>query len=189
MRTILACIVFLISSVFVYSQESKFLDGYVVTISQDTLFGGIKDRKLGWEDELTNKIHIKLDNGRVKKIKKKAIVVYKRGSEVFVRTQIKEQLPILKTKVDSEYFLVKIVSGSVEVYKHYFNDQDSGIIDVVFLIRSKDANLYKRLPSLGFKKILRTHFKNPAFTQKLKQNKYRYADIPTLVHEFNLSTY
>ncbi len=188
MKTIFACTLFLVGSVFGYSQESKFLDGYVVTISQDTLFGGIKDRKLGWQDELTNKIHIKLDNGRVKKIKKKAVAAYKRGSEVFVRTAIREQLPILKTKVDSEYFLVKLVSGSVEIYKHYFNDQDSGIIDSVFFIRSKNNNTYKRLPVLGFKKVLKTHFKNPSFAEKLKKKRYRYADIPALVHEFNLST-
>ncbi len=186
MKTIFACILFFFTSVFVNCQESQFLDGYVVTFSKDTLFGKIKDRKSGWGDELTNKIHIKLDNGRIKKIKKKTISAYKRGEEIFVRTQLKEQIPILNKKVDAEYFLVKLVSGSLEVYKHYFNDQDSQIIDYVFFIRSKNSYTYKRLPVLGFKKILRKHFgQSSDIVAKLESKKYRYADIPTLVKELN----
>ncbi len=186
MKTVFACILFFFTSVWANCQETEFLNGYIVTFSKDTLFGKVKDRKLGWSHELINKIHIKFDNGRVKKIKKKNITTYKRGNEVFVRSRITEQLPILNIKEDADYFLVTLVSGNVELYKHYFNDQDSGIIDYVFLIRSKNSTIYKRLPPLGFKKILRRHFgQSSGIVAKLESKKYRYADIPTLVKELN----
>ncbi|GAA4273050.1 hypothetical protein GCM10022258_23440 [Aquimarina gracilis] len=167
-------------------QESQFLDGYIVTFANDTLVGKIKDRKSGLRHELTDKIQIKLNNGRTKKIKKKNIISYKRGSEVFVRTHLTEQIPIINLTNETNYFLVKVVSGPAELYKHYFNDQDSGTIDWVYLLNSKNSNIYKRLPFLGYKKILKKHFgPSSEINAKLKSKKYRYVDIPALVQELN----
>lgn len=185
MKTILLAL-FLCSYIWVSGQKSDFFDGYIVTFTNDTLVGKVKDRKSGWRHELTDKIQIKLNNGGTKKIKKKNISSYKRGNEVFVRTHLTEQIPILNLTADANYFLVKVVSGSVALYKHYFNDQDSGTIDWVYLLNSKNSNIYKRLPFLGYKKILKKHFGSSShISTKLKSKKYRYRDIPELIRELN----
>ncbi len=171
-----------LSYIAVNAQKSDFLDGYIVTFSNDTLIGKVNDRKLGRRDELTNKIHVKLDNGRVKKIKKRNIAVYKRGNEIFIRKRIQEQLPLFKIKNDAEYFLVQLVSGPVALYKYYFNDFDNHTIDYVFLIKSKNSYTYKRLPLLGFKKILKPYFnESPGMIEMINEKRFRYADIPELV--------
>ena len=57
--------VLLVSSV--YSQQPEFSRGYVITTKGDTLIGNVKDRKIGFQDELLNKLIVKMDDGNRKK--------------------------------------------------------------------------------------------------------------------------
>lgn len=170
----------------VSGQESEFADGFIITNSGDTLSGSVKDRKFGFNDELIDKLVIKLENGRTRKVKKKNIQVYRWGNEIFERRKMSEIVPILKFEVSSESFLVQVESGAVELYKHYYNDFDNHTIDYVFFIKDRLSSNYKRLPVIGYRAIIRKYFLGKEeITEKLYTGKFRYADIPDLIREGN----
>lgn len=170
----------------VYGQQSEFSAGYVVTTKGDSLTGIVKDRKYGFQDELLNKLIVKKDNGKVKRIKKKHVAAYEWGGERFERRTISTEIPLVKIDVSSEEFLVKVVDGSVELYKQYYNDFDNQVIDYIYFIKDRSVNGYKRLPVVGYKSIIRKYFLGKdQITRKLDNGRYRYADIPDIVREGN----
>ena len=170
----------------VYSQESEFSAGYVVTTAGDTLKGNVRDRKYGFQDELINKLTVRMENGKVKRVKKKNVVAYSWGGEEFERMKVSTEIPFVKIDVSSEQFMVQVVDGSVELYKHYFNDFDNHIIESIFYIKDKNTDNFKRIPVIGYKPIIRKYFlgKNQ-ITEKLDNGRYRYGDIPDLIREGN----
>ena len=76
-------IAFFLISLQIYSNNG-FEDGYIITNATDTLYGQIKDRKLGTFSKLYTKIIFKNKKGRKKKYGAKDIIAYKRGGDEFV---------------------------------------------------------------------------------------------------------
>ncbi len=190
MKSLSVCVLFLLVTSSIYGQQSEFSNGYIITNSGDSLVGSVKDRKFGFQDELINKLTIRQQNGKVKRIKKKHVFAYEWGGERFERRTVSTQIPIVKIDISSEDFLVQVVEGSVELYKQYFNDFDNHIIEYVYLIKDNATSQYRRLPAIGYKPIIRKYFLGKHdIVEKLDTGKFRYADIPELVREGNQETY
>ncbi|MEL6560021.1 MAG: hypothetical protein AAFQ94_17660 [Bacteroidota bacterium] len=186
MKTLLALLISFFLFGYVYSQESDFSAGYVVTTAGDTLKGKVRDRKYGFQDELINKLTVKMENGKVKRVKKKNVVTYSWGGEEFERMKVSTEIPFVKIDVSSDEFMVRIVDGSVELYKHYYNDFDCGTIEYLYFIKDRVTDDFKRLPVIGYKSIIRKYFLGKdRITAKLDNSGYRYGDIPDLIREGN----
>lgn len=186
MKTLLTLSISLLVTISAYSQQSEFSPGYVVTITGDTLRGNVKDRKYGFRDELINKLTVRRENGKMKRIKKKNVIAYEWGGEKFERMKVSTEIPFVKIDVSSEQFMVKVVNGLVELYKHYYNDFESGTVEYIYFIKDKRTDNFKRLPVIGFKPIIRKYFLGKdQIIAKLDNNRYGYWNIPELIREGN----
>ncbi len=144
----LPMLVFLFGSPYTINAQIDYQEGYVVTNTNDTLYGLIKDRKTGAFGKLYKKIRFK---GKKSKSKygPKQIVSYKKGETNFETLQLIRTGHFLADEYEvspkGDYQFLKVVaSGHVIYYQMEFEDADSGYIDTIAFFKKKvGANLVR----------------------------------------------
>lgn len=184
MRYLITFVAFLTFQNLVCAQQEEFRPGYVVRSDGDTLTGLVRDRKFGFNDELTDKLTVKLENGKTRRIKKKYISAYKRGDELFERILLVEKIIGIRTETES--FLIHEAKGDLHLYRLVYTDYDNHRLDYIFFIRDHQQENFRRIPVIGWKGIIRKAFgHHPDFIEMLDNGEFRYPDIPEIVQYGN----
>jgi len=168
-------IAFFLISLQIYSNNG-FEDGYIITNATDTLYGQIKDRKLGTFSKLYTKIIFKNKKGRKKKYGAKDIIAYKRGGDEFVSLWFLENpyfFDLRATSVEGKgkiLFFKHIMKGQLNYFYHEYVEEN-GIIDQSGYFKKEDdaEMIFVRTGLFGLnKKQLTSYFKDcPALQNKI----------------------
>ena len=135
-------IFFFLISLQIYSKNG-FEDGYIITNTNDTLYGQIKDRKLGTFSKLYSKIIFKNKKGRKKKYDAKGIKAYKRGGDEFVSLWFLENPYFFDLRAKSiagkgeKLFFKQIMKGKLNYFHHEYVEEN-GIIDYSGYFKKED---------------------------------------------------
>ena len=129
--------------------QNGFQEGYVVTKTNDTLYGVVRDRKLGAFVRLYKKIKFKGKKGK-SKYAATDLIAYKIGDITFEIMKISrtgqffnQQLQ-LSDEGDYEFFKV-IHKGNLSYYMLEFEDADSGHIDANAYFKKENENILIRV--------------------------------------------
>ncbi|MGB3464761.1 MAG: hypothetical protein WBA74_05815 [Cyclobacteriaceae bacterium] len=184
MKYLIVLLIPLLCHTIVLGQQEEYGEGYIVTTSGDTLRGMVRDRKFGFNNELLDKLTVKLENGKTRKIRKKHISAYQRDNELYVRTILVER--ILGFRTETAHFLINETVGKIFLYRLVYTDYDNHDLDYVFFIRYASDEHFKRMPLIGWKGVLRKAFAYERdFVEMLDNGNYRYYDIPKVVKAGN----
>lgn len=179
-QLILGC--FLLMSFASFAQSDVELDGYVVTYTNDTIYGEIYDLQLGTTNGSIRVEH----NYESTTLKFKDFKAYKRGSAVFV----KRMHSSFKTKEGS--FMQVIITGDVILYRLDYADADyeGGYENAL----QHDYYVEKFGGELSV--VNRSDFKNsimpfisdkPEIKEKIETQEWVYDDIALIVKSYNRS--
>lgn len=129
--------------------QDDFQEGYVVTNSNDTLYGLIRDRKIGAFGKLFKKIRFK---GRLGKSKyaPKEIISYKKGEATFETLQListghffNEEYQV---STNGDFRFLKVVErGYLNYYLLEYEDADSGYIDSTAFLKKRNEYVLVRV--------------------------------------------
>ncbi|MRI01228.1 hypothetical protein GH721_11865 [Kriegella sp. EG-1] len=155
--------------------QNGFQEGYVVTKTNDTLYGVVRDRKLGAFAKLYKKIKFKGKKGK-SRYAAKDLIAYKNGDITFeimktTRTgQFFNQQLQLSDSGDYEFFKV-IHKGNVSYYMLEFEDADSGHIDGNAYFKKENEDILIRINQGVFglkrKKLARYFSDYPELSQRI----------------------
>ncbi len=168
-------ITFFLISLQIYSNNG-FEDGYIITNANDTLYGQIKDRKVGTFSKLYIKIIFKNKKGRKKKYDAKSIIAYKRGVDEFVSLWFLENPYFFDLRATSsagkgkKLFFKHIMKGHLNYFYHEYVEEN-GIIDHRGYFKKEDEAemIFVRTGLFGLnKKQLNSYFKDcPSLQNKI----------------------
>jgi hypothetical protein len=146
--------------------KEGFIEGYIINLNKDTIFGYVKDRKPGTFNKLYKKIIFKSKKGRKKKYDPNEILGYKRGEDEFVSLWFMEKYFFLDSwavsKEDNgeKLFFKHIMKGYLD-YFHLEYVEENGIIDhrTYFKRKNEDKMVFVRTGIFGLnKKKLASYF-------------------------------
>ncbi|GAA5043559.1 hypothetical protein GCM10011506_46890 [Marivirga lumbricoides] len=156
----LLVLLFALSTIPSFAQEG-FIEGYIITTQQDTLYGEVKDRTREPFGKLYRKIRLK-QNGKLftKKYSPSDVISYRKGEDLFESIWLKEKSEFFKTVYISEKgvgeqrFLKVVLKGDVSYYHVEWRDPDSGYYDYhgYLINRISDKSLYIRFDLFGISK-------------------------------------
>ena len=129
--------------------QDDFQKGNVVTNANDTLYGLVRDRKIGAFGKLYKKIKFKGKEGK-SRYAPKEIISYKIGNTTYESMQLMSTGHFFDTeyRVSSEgdfQFLKIVVKGSLSYYQLEFEDANSGYIDTTAFFKKKDNTVLIRV--------------------------------------------
>ncbi len=134
----LTMLVFFLGLTFEGAAQDDYQQGYVVTNTNDTLHGMVRDRKTGAFGEIYDKIRFK-SKGRKKRLAPNDILGYKIGNTEFKSLFLENELTFLK--VASE--------GYVSHYKYELQEQgEQLVIDIDYLQKGKNSSLTRATQGL-----------------------------------------
>lgn len=178
-QVMLAC--FLLIAMATQAQSDVDLQGYVVTNSQDTLYGEVFDLQLG----LTNGTIRVEQNFESTTLKFKDVIAYKRGREVFM----KRHHSSFKAKGGS--FMQVVITGDVILYRLDYQklEESNGYTN-----SSLQHDYY--IEKLGGELALvnRTDFQHsimpfiadkPQIKEKVEKSEWNYDDLALIVKSYN----
>lgn len=124
----------LILTVTVSSAQDGYMQGYVVSIKNDTLYGEVKDRTQEPFGKLYKRVRLK-QNGALfsKKYSPSDLLSYKKGNDVFESVWLLEKSKLLrpiyisKKGVGKKVFMMLMAKGKLSYYHWEWRDPDSGI--------------------------------------------------------------
>jgi hypothetical protein len=164
--------------------KGQFAPGYVITHSEDTIHGMLKDRNVRYNAKIFRKVRMKKGHFS-KKYSPARIKGYCIGNNCFVSMRIqKKSILFQESYVISPFrgkpvFLKKIVEGYVSLYHLERTDGESAGIDIVELLhRNNENNLIKAsqgLAGLKKKELARFFFDCPELVEKINNNSIRRA--------------
>jgi len=172
-------LIFLIVPILSFAQHPKYLPGYIITNSGDTIHGFIQDRKPEPFGKIYKKIRYKEKLNTFFKTKYNAyqIAEYKRGDTEFVSMWVQVSSFFLKQNYTSvqglgeKVFLKVVISDYLSYYKWEYIDGESGYFDAVNLLKRADEPEMARvnLTILGlYKKNLINYFDDcPELVEKI----------------------
>ncbi len=145
---------------FAASAQSGYETGYIITNSGDTLYGELKDRKIGTFTTIYKKVRFKGNRKRLKKLSPSQIVQYKRGEDIYESVWLHTTSNFFKINYESipgtgkKHFLKTIVKGNLTYYVWEQLDQESDIILEVPLFKRENENYLIRVTQgiFGLKK-------------------------------------
>ena len=171
-------IILILFSSPIYSNNG-FEVGYIITNANDTLYGRIKDRKLGTFNKLYTKIIFINKKGRKKKYDANKIVAYKRGEDEFVSLWFLENSYFFDLRATSKsgkgekLFFKHVMKGHLNYFHHEYVEEN-GIIDYsgYFKKEHDDEMIFVRTGLFGLnKKQLTSYFKDCPDLQNKIMNK------------------
>jgi len=172
-HTLYIIFIFLFFNSFSYS-NNEFEEGYIVTNDRDTIFGMIKDRKLGTFNKLYSKIIFKNEKGKKRKYGPADILAYKIGYDEFVSLWYLEGYYFFDLNIRSnenkgeKRFFKHIMKGPLNYfYLEYV--EENGVIDHsgYYKRENEDLMLFVRTGIFGLnRKQLASYFKDCKPLQK-----------------------
>lgn len=174
---------FMVVNLIGYSQNKKYIDGYVITVTGDTISGKIKKankevscNKFKFIDSKGEKIKIKIKNSDV--------FAYKRGSDLFFKKSYERPVVIGKM----EGYMKLIIDGNVKLFR--FNYISGGMNGVSYYqdyyLEKEGAHIlvYK----MSFKNNMIDYFSdNEELINKIENKELKYSDLEEIVSVFNKS--
>jgi len=150
--------------------QSGFTKGYVITHSNDTLFGEVKDRS-GIPHILFSKVKFRAENGAKKlAFSAKDIKAYAKGSDSFEAVSCDE----------NDVFFAKVIHrGFLTLYK---SEVDGGML----LLKKQDSPCVTEIDDTGFKNQMLGYFNDCHVIQdKIKSGEVSNDQIVDLVSIYN----
>ncbi len=178
LHTLYIIFIFLTCNSFSYANNG-FEEGYIVTNDMDTIFGMIKDRKLGTFNKLYSKIIFKNAKGKKRKYGPNDILAYKIGYDEFVSKWYLEghyffDLNIRSNENEGEKRFFKHIMKGPLSYFYLEYVEENGIIDHsgYFKRENEDLMLFVRTGIFGLnRKQLVSYFKDCKSLQEKILNK------------------
>ena len=172
----------------VHAQRSGFNAGYVVTLSNDTIPGMIRDRSV-----VSNcQIAVFIDEQNVKtRYRPRKLKGYTVGGTVYRSFVLPTSL------IGQSAFMIELASGRFTLYLHYRQRQSAGTDanGVVFNDSWVEENYYlqmgkservERIRSLGFRSQMRSLLADDEMlAARLSTKEFRYRDIEELISIYN----
>lgn len=171
--------------------QNDFQEGYIVTTSNDTLYGLVKDRRTGAFSGLYRKIRFKGKGGK-KKYSPKEILSYTRGGTTFETFQLISTGTIfddgyrISTRGEFQYLRV-VEKGHLSYYLLEYEEEDSAYIDTIAYFKKRNEDKLVRVNQglFGLKrKKLTTYFSDcPELAERIRTKQVKHPiDI---VHFYN----
>ena len=185
-RFSLLLLVYLSATLYSHAQK-KFLDGYIILKSNDTIYGKLKEFDLVKSCVYFNFLG---SDGQKVKFKKKDVIAYKRGDEEFVK-KTHEIVPLQMQMWRSDAFMKVIERGKVTLYKiAYISEKPMGnnwemkkTVTIYYLERGNEFITFKEL---GTRKHMMEFFADrPDLVAKIKNKELKYKDMEELVKLYN----
>jgi len=140
--------------------QNGFEQGYVITNTNDTLFGYIKDRQVPPFGKLYKRIRFNCGNHFKKRYGPYQIKEYKKGNEVYQSIWLEVYYDFFREEYVSlphrgEKKFVKIVEkGYLNYYQLEYEDAESGYVEKIDLFKRADKNSLVRVTQgiFGLKK-------------------------------------
>ncbi len=158
------------------SGQKDYQTGYIITNSNDTLTGKVKDRKPPPFGKLYKKIRFKRNRLFKRKYGPQQIIAYKQGDNQFESLWIDVSPNIFNEKYTSipdfgeKSFMKVIVKGYLTYYHWEFQDYESDYID--------EISLYKRTNESSFARVTQG-----IFGLKKKRLAEYFQDCPELINK------
>jgi hypothetical protein len=182
LRTIQLLIVFFLISLNLFAQRD-YEEGYIVTPTNDTLFGKIRDRETGAFPRILKKIRFKEDNSRFrKKYTASQIMGYKTGNRVYESIGIKPESIFFRTRylltdTYKKEFVRVMHKGKLNYYHWEYADSESNTLEYfpLFHIEGRAEMVRATQGLLGLKKkALSEYFSGcPALVQRINEREIR----------------
>ena len=180
-RQLVLVLSLLISPHLILAQKD-YLDGYIITNENDTLFGKVKDRKSHPFGKLYKKIYLKQKH-RKRKYSPNQIKSYQRGASKYeslnleVSKHLINEIYTSDTNRGNKVFLKVLVKGYLTYYQLEFEYEDSDYIDAIDLYkRVNESNLQRVTQGVfGLKKeFLRNYFQDcPSLWYKIEKRELK----------------
>lgn len=164
------------------SAQNDFQEGYVVTISNDTLYGLVKDRNTGAFGGLLQKIRFKGKGGK-RKYAPREIISYTRGNTTFESFQlVSTGKPFdmdyrVSTEGDFQYLRVS-EKGYLSYYLLEYEEDDSSYIDTIAYFKKWNEDRLVRVDQgiFGLKrKKLSVYFSDcPELAERIRTKKVKH---------------
>ncbi len=113
--------------------QSDYLNGYVVTNQNDTIYGLVKDRTKEPFGKLYTVIRLKKEGALfTKKYAPSDLISYKRGNDIFESLWLLEKSEFFKTRyinkkgIGKQVFMMVMAKGNLSYYHWEWRDPDSG---------------------------------------------------------------
>ena len=170
---------FLFVNLKMYSQNEKYVDGYVVTISGDTIFGKIKKSN---KESSCNKFKF-IDSKEEKvKFKNTDVFAYKRGNDLFFKKSYER--PFVFGKMEG--YMKLIIDGAVKLFMFNYVSQDMNGVswgqDYYLEKEGTHILVYK----MRFKKSMNTCFSdNKDLVSRIENDELKYLDLEEIVSIYN----
>ncbi len=152
----------------IFFAQKGYESGYIITNSNDTIVGFVKDRKPPPFGKLYKKIYFKSAKNK-RKYSPLQILSYKQGNREFesiwieVSGHLIEENYTSKTNIGKKQFLKVDLKGFLTLYQMEITDPDSDYIDQILLFKRMDENYLQRVTQGLFglkKKKLQIYFKD-----------------------------
>jgi len=157
--------------------QGDYEPGYIITNSNDTIKGFVKDRKSYPFGKLYEKIRFK-NSSEKRKYSPKQILGYKQGNRVFESLWLEISAALInenymnEPNVGEKQFLKVDLKGFLTLYQLEIIDPDSDYIDQIPLFKRNGENYLIRVTQGMFglkKRNLQTYFKNcPELIEKIE---------------------
>ncbi|MFS4445951.1 hypothetical protein [Maribacter sp. 2307UL18-2] len=173
------------------SAQNDFQEGYIVTTSNDTLYGLVKDRKTGSFSGLFRKIRFKGKRGK-RKYSPKEVQSYTRGGNTFETFQLIGTGRFFdddyRISANGEYQYLRVVEkGYLSYYLLEYEEDDSSYVDTIAYFKKNNEDRFIRVNQglFGLKrKKLSSYFSDcPELAERIQNKKVKHPiDI---VHFYN----
>lgn len=182
LRTIQLLGVFFLISLNLFAQRD-YEEGYIVTLTNDTLYGSVRDRETGAYPRILKKIRFKEENSRSrKKYNASQIMGYKTGNRVYESFGIKQESQFLRIRyviapTHKKTFLRAVQKGTLSYYYWEYADSESNTLEYIplFHIEGRAEMVRATQGILGLKKkALSEYFVHcPALVQRINEREIR----------------
>jgi len=158
--------------------------GYIITLTHDTIYGMVKDRKEAPSPSIYKKVRFRSESGwRTRKYAPSQIAGYKTGDKVFESIAVKPDGSLLQTGFfitrqgrDKRFFRV-MEKGSLSYYRLEYLDQESGVTDHISLFRREHENYLIRATQgiFGLRKnsLSKYFFDCPALVREMEESRLK----------------
>jgi hypothetical protein len=159
------------------SAQKQNWEGYVITVSLDTLFGTVKHKS---KDELKEKIHFRASDTLKRFYRYDEMVEFMSGDERYIIGTLDE---------DGEKVPLRVISeGRIRLYEHQNLIQQGGNYKVrydLYAFNTKDS-VYTPLRNMGWKKQLEEIFtESTELVEFIRNGKHKMEDLKDLFDRFN----
>jgi len=164
-----------------YSQNKKYIDGYVITVAGDTIFGKIKKTN---KEGSCNKFKFIDSKGEKVKFENTDVFAYKRGDELYLKKTFVQPLLI----GSMQGYMKLLIEGTVRLYSFNYITQDLNGTSYYQDYYLEKEGVHILVYKMRFKKSMSKYFSdNRELADKIENKELKYADLEKIVEIYNES--